>query len=38
MAERAPVKLGVLISGTGTNLQAIVDALSAASCAPKFAS
>jgi len=27
MAERAPVKLGVLISGTGTNLQAIIDAL-----------
>lgn len=26
MAERAPVKLGVLISGTGTNLQAIIDA------------
>jgi phosphoribosylglycinamide formyltransferase 1 len=27
MAERAPVKLGVLISGTGTNLQAIIDAV-----------
>ena len=27
MAERAPVKLGVLISGAGTNLQAIIDAL-----------
>ena len=27
MAQRAPVKLGVLISGTGTNLQAIIDAL-----------
>ncbi|MGZ6227647.1 MAG: phosphoribosylglycinamide formyltransferase [Candidatus Binataceae bacterium] len=27
MAERAPVKLGVLISGTGTNLQAIIDAI-----------
>jgi len=27
MAERAPLKLGVLISGTGTNLQAIIDAL-----------
>jgi phosphoribosylglycinamide formyltransferase-1 len=27
MTERAPVKLGVLISGTGTNLQAIIDAL-----------
>jgi phosphoribosylglycinamide formyltransferase-1 len=26
MAQRAPVKLGVLISGTGTNLQAIIDA------------
>jgi phosphoribosylglycinamide formyltransferase-1 len=26
MAERTPVKLGVLISGTGTNLQAIIDA------------
>jgi len=25
MAQRAPVKLGVLISGTGTNLQAIID-------------
>ena len=27
MSERAPVKLGVLISGTGTNLQAIIDAI-----------
>lgn len=27
MGERAPVKLGVLISGTGTNLQAIIDAI-----------
>lgn len=27
MAERPPVKLGVLISGTGTNLQAIIDAI-----------
>jgi len=27
MAERAPVNLGVLISGTGTNLQAIIDAI-----------
>jgi len=27
MAQRAPVKLGVLISGTGTNLQAIIDAI-----------
>ncbi|HEY2525083.1 MAG TPA: phosphoribosylglycinamide formyltransferase [Candidatus Binataceae bacterium] len=27
MVERAPVKLGVLISGTGTNLQAIIDAV-----------
>ena len=27
MAERVPVKLGVLISGTGTNLQAIIDAI-----------
>ena len=27
MSERAPVKLGVLISGTGTNLQAIIDAV-----------
>jgi phosphoribosylglycinamide formyltransferase 1 len=27
MEERAPVKLGVLISGTGTNLQAIIDAI-----------
>ncbi len=27
MAERPPVKLGVLISGTGTNLQAIIDAV-----------
>jgi len=27
MARRAPVKLGVLISGTGTNLQAIIDAV-----------
>jgi phosphoribosylglycinamide formyltransferase-1 len=27
MTERAPVKLGVLISGTGTNLQAIIDAV-----------
>ena len=27
MAERAPVKLGVLISGTGTNLQAIIEAI-----------
>ncbi len=26
MAERPPVKLGVLISGSGTNLQAIIDA------------
>jgi phosphoribosylglycinamide formyltransferase-1 len=27
MSERAPLKLGVLISGTGTNLQAIIDAV-----------
>jgi phosphoribosylglycinamide formyltransferase 1 len=27
MTERAPVKLGVLISGTGTNLEAIIDAI-----------
>lgn len=27
MTERPPVKLGVLISGTGTNLQAIIDAV-----------
>ena len=26
MTQRAPVRLGVLISGTGTNLQAIIDA------------
>lgn len=26
MAQRAPVKLGVLISGAGTNLQALIDA------------
>jgi phosphoribosylglycinamide formyltransferase 1 len=27
MAERAPVRLGILISGSGTNLQAIIDAV-----------
>ena len=27
MAERPPVKLGILISGSGTNLQAIIDAI-----------
>ena len=27
IAERAPVKLGIVISGSGTNLQAIIDAI-----------
>ena len=28
-ADRAPLKIGVLISGSGTNLQAIIDAIDA---------
>ena len=28
-AEREPLKIGVLISGSGTNLQAIIDAIDA---------